>query len=62
MDYLINFTQQEIQLISLALGELPLKISLNLFSKIQQAVDEADRTSAVDVEDLLNGSNEIGRD
>jgi len=35
MEYTIILTEQELQVISMALGELPLKVSINVFGKIQ---------------------------
>ena len=53
MEYTITFTQQEIQLISMALGELPMKMTLNLFGKIQQEVKRQDDSQAVPVANLF---------
>lgn len=52
MKYSIEFTQQEIQILMAGLGELPLKVGGNVYSKIQVAVMEEDRKAAIPVEDL----------
>jgi hypothetical protein len=49
MEYEIKLTQQEIGLIYQALGELPLKMSLNLFGKLQQAVARQDEAKALPI-------------
>jgi hypothetical protein len=41
MEYTIKVTDQELQAILQGLGELPLKLSLNLFGKIQQQIHES---------------------
>lgn len=40
MEYNIKFSQKEIQTILIALGELPLKLSLEVFGKINQTLLE----------------------
>jgi hypothetical protein len=52
MTYQLTLTQQEIQVLTMGLGELPLKLSANLFSKIQQAVSEQDKKNAVPLSSL----------
>jgi len=42
MDYTIKLSQQELQIISQALGELPLKMTLAVFASIQNQVKEQD--------------------
>ena len=49
MEYTLKLTQQEIQILSTALGELPLKMSLNLFGKIQTQVQTQDAENAVSI-------------
>lgn len=48
-----NLSQQEIAVLCQALGELPLKLTINLFSKIQQQVATQDEANAVPVEEVL---------
>ena len=52
MEYEIKLTQQELQLLFQGLGEIPLKVTLNLFSKLQQQVQEQDTAKAVPLADL----------
>jgi len=49
MTYNINLTQQEIGLIFQALGELPLKASINLFGKIQAEVQRQEEAGAAEL-------------
>jgi hypothetical protein len=58
MAYTFTFTQEEVQIILLGLGELPLKNAVGLFSKMQQilakkAQEEID--AAVDSRDMPSG-------
>ena len=57
MEYKINVTQQDLQVLFMGLGELPVKIAVNLLGKIQSQVAEQDSKSAVSIEDL--GLSEI---
>lgn len=52
MEYNLKLSQQEIQIISAALGELPLKVSIALFGKIQQQVINIDNEKSIPVENL----------
>ena len=52
MEYTVTFTQQEIQLINMALGELPMKMTLNLFGKIQQEIKRQDDVQAVPIAEI----------
>jgi hypothetical protein len=52
MNYKIELSQQEVQLIYQALGELPMKMVLNLFGKIQQEVLKQDTSKAVPIQSL----------
>lgn len=56
MTYSMEFTQQEIQILMTALGELPLKVGGNVYSKIQMAVIEQDRKAAIPAEGLLTAN------
>jgi len=47
MKYTFTFTQQEIQIISAGLGEIPLKTSIVLFSKIQNDIIKQDNEQAI---------------
>jgi len=40
MNYTVTLTQQEIQIVMLALGEIPLKLSGAVFSKIDSQAKE----------------------
>ena len=53
MTYDLNLTQQELVLIFQALGELPLKVTLNLFSKLQAEMQRQDEAKAVPVEEVV---------
>lgn len=57
MEYKINVTQQDLQVLFMGLGELPVKIAVNLLGKLQSQVAEQDSKSAVSIEDL--GLSEI---
>lgn len=52
MNYKFTFSQQELQTLSMALGELPLKLSLALFGKLQQGVAKQDAEQAVPLADI----------
>ena len=56
MDYSIKLTPQELQTIYLALGELPLKISANIFGKIQLQQKEQDDKNALNIGKSLDNS------
>lgn len=43
----IEFTAQEIQILIMALGEVPLKISGPVFTKIQAAMQESKRENKI---------------
>lgn len=57
MEYNLNLTQQEVQVLFMALGELPIKVGVNVLSKIQFMVAQQDEASAVSMESL--GMTEI---
>lgn len=58
MEYqLQGLTQQELQVLYMGLGELPLKVGVNLLHKIQQQVHQQDTAAAVSLEDM--GFSEI---
>lgn len=57
MQYDLSLNQQEIQILFMALGELPIKVGVNLLSKLQQSVAEQDSQGAVSLEDM--GFSEI---
>lgn len=48
MKYNLDLTQEEIQLICNALGELPLKTVGNIFDKIRQQVSEQEQATQQD--------------
>lgn len=52
MDYVLNLTQQELQVIFMGLGELPIKVGVNLLGKIQNQVSEQDSKNAVELSKL----------
>jgi hypothetical protein len=53
MNYEIkDLTQQELQTIFQGLGELPLKVGLNLFGKLQTQIAEQDAKNAEPLESL----------
>lgn len=52
MEYDLKLTQQELQTIYLGLGELPLKLSLNVFSKLQHAQKTQEDANAIPLESL----------
>lgn len=47
--YTIKLSQQEIQVVINALGELPLKLSANAYGNIQRQVQEQDAANAIDL-------------
>lgn len=47
MDYEFKITQQELQVIYHALGDMPLKLSLNVFTRLQQQQQQQDNDKAV---------------
>jgi hypothetical protein len=47
-----DLTLQELQIIYQGLGELPLKVALNVFSKLQMQMGEQDDKNAVPLESL----------
>lgn len=49
MDYTLKLSQQDVQVIINALGELPLKISANTFGTIQRQVQEQDAENAINL-------------
>lgn len=53
MEYEIKLTQQELQIIYQALGELPLKFSVNLFGKFQLAQKEQDERNAKPIGEII---------
>lgn len=50
MEYDVKLTQQELQVIYQGLGELPLKLALNMFAKLQQLQQRQDAEKAVPLE------------
>ena len=50
MDYTLKLSQQEIQVISQALGELPLKMTLGVFASIQNQVKAQDEAKTIQPE------------
>ena len=51
MTYKLDLSQAEIQMIANALGEMPLKVTLSLFAKIQEQVAEQDAARSVSIGD-----------
>ena len=49
MTYDLKLEQSDIGLILQALGELPLRVALQTFGKVQQQVSEQDAANALDV-------------
>lgn len=47
MEYDIKLTQQELAVIFMGLGELQLKVSVNVFAKLQQEQVRQDEAKAV---------------
>lgn len=54
MEYDIKLTQQELHLIMQSLGELPLKVTINLFGKLQQEIVRQDQEKAIPIEDVVS--------
>jgi hypothetical protein len=50
MEYELKVTQQELNVIYQALGELPLKLSANLFGKLQLTQKEQDEKNAIELQ------------
>ena len=51
MEYELKLSQQQVQIILQALGELPLKFSLNAFAAVQEQMTKQDEAAAVKLED-----------
>lgn len=49
MEYALKLSQQDVQVIINALGELPLKVSANTFGSIHRQIAEQDAVNAVDL-------------
>lgn len=49
MEYALKLSQQDVQVLISALGELPLKLSANTFGLIQRQVQEQDAANAIDL-------------
>lgn len=49
MTYDLKLSQAHVQTVLQALGELPLKLSLNVFAAIQEQVAKQDEASAIEV-------------
>jgi hypothetical protein len=49
MTYTLTLEQSDVQLLMHALGELPLKATLNTFAKLQKQVAEQDAANAIEV-------------
>ncbi len=49
MNYDLKLSQADVAVITQALGELPLKATLNTFAKLQQQVAEQDAANALEV-------------
>lgn len=52
MEYTIKLTQQEIQVIQMGLGELPLKLGINLLGKLQREVAKQDAEKAIPLDQM----------
>lgn len=52
MEYEYKLTQQDLAVIYQGLGELPLKLSVNLFAKLQQEQAKQDAAKAEPLESL----------
>lgn len=50
MEYQLNVSQQDIQIILSALSELPLKITLNTFLNLRSQIQEQDKQNTVTLE------------
>jgi hypothetical protein len=55
MDYTLKLTQQDVQTVINALGELPLKMSANVFGIIHKQVQEQDEANAIPLQDVKLG-------
>lgn len=53
MEYIIKLTQQELNIIYMALGEVPVKIGINLLAKLQKEQKEQDEKNAVPIDSLM---------
>jgi hypothetical protein len=49
MEYTLKLSQQDVQVIIGALGELQLKVSANVFSNIHRQIAEQDASNAIDI-------------
>lgn len=47
MEYNIKLTQQEAHILQMGLGELPLKVGINLLGKLTSQIKEQDEANAV---------------
>ena len=47
MEYTLKLTQQQVQLLMVALGDVPLKHSLGTFTSIEKQVAEQDEKNAL---------------
>ena len=56
MEYNLKLSQQEINIIAQSLGELPLKLTLNIFISIQNQVSKQDKDNAVSISSLDAGN------
>lgn len=54
MDYELKLTQAELQVVFQGLGELPLKVSIGLLSKLQILVNEQDIAKAIPITDVVS--------
>lgn len=48
MEYDLKLSQQQVQLVLQALGELPLKVTLNVFAAIREQVAKQDDEKAIE--------------
>jgi hypothetical protein len=55
MEYTLKLSQQDVQVIIAALGELPLKISGNAFGIVRQQIAEQDAAGAIPLSSLQEG-------
>lgn len=62
MEYTIKLTQQELSIIYSGLGELPLKLSVNLLGKLQQVQQKQDKENAISIESLDFGNSSCDTD
>ena len=54
MEYEIKHTQEELNIIYQALGELPLKMTLNLFFKLKSEQEKQDKEKAIPLSDIVS--------